>query len=305
MRIQYPLLLSTLLASGLCLSQEPRGSILGRVTDSSGALVAGAKVHAINVATNTGASSVTNEAGNYEIPYLLPGVYRFTAGLAGFKTSIQDKIELRVDDRLTLDFRLQVGEAKESITVTGETPLLDVANANVGTTVDQQRLADLPISGGNPVYLVRLSAGVISMTVPGAGADPFDLTGASYNLVVNGTRNAASELTLDGIANMSGTGSANFSPPRDLVQEFRVNAASFDASMGHATGAVINVSMKTGTNMLHGTASFSDSRIRALEWFSDNWLYNPTTGRLLPKSALRPTPDSTRTTGAAPCSAHW
>src|SRR3954454_8482690 len=118
------LLVAASLGATFCYGQESRGAIRGRVTDSSGAVVVGTKVHATNVATNIGASSVTNDHGDYEIPYLLPGIYRVATEMGGFKQGVRDQIELRVNDRLTLDFTLQVGDTAESVVVTGETPLI-------------------------------------------------------------------------------------------------------------------------------------------------------------------------------------
>ena len=255
--------------------QESRATILGRVADSSGAVVVGAKVQATNVATNTGAASVTNEQGNYEMPYLLPGVYKVQVELTGFKKSVRDGIELRVADRMTLDFTLELGPVSESIVVTGETPLLESATASIGMIMDQQRIAQLPVVGGNPFYLARLSPGVISSGGRGAG-NPMD-QGSGADIIVNGTRTDTSEVTLDSSPNMSQR-NTSFSPPQDLVQEFKIHTATFDASLGHSAAAVTNVSTKSGTNTLHGTGYFNDSRVRAVPWFTNRFIYDPQTG---------------------------
>jgi hypothetical protein len=100
------LLTAALLNGGLCLAQESRATIMGRVTDPSGALVPGAKVRAVNLATNAGGASVSNESGNNQVPYLLPGMYRVTVESSGFKTAVRDQLELRVSERVALDFSL-------------------------------------------------------------------------------------------------------------------------------------------------------------------------------------------------------
>jgi hypothetical protein len=261
--------------SSLSYAQDPRGAILGRVTDSSGALVSGAAVHATNTATNTTASSVTNQDGNYEIPYLLPGTYKVTAELQGFKTAVRDGIELRVADRLSIDFALTVGDVSQSVVVTGETPLLDTASASVGMVMDERRTSELPVVGGSAFYLARLAPGIVNAGSGRSAGNPMD-----YNSVggsVNGSRSSTSEITLDGVPDMYGRSSA-YVPPQDLVQEYKIVTAKYDASLGHAAGAVVNVSMQSGTNQLHGTAYYFDSRIRATPWFSNNWLYDPTSG---------------------------
>ena len=282
---RYMLAVATLLLSGVVASaQEARGSILGRVTDPSGAVVLGAKVQAINVATNAGAASVTNEQGNYEIPYLLPGVYRVEVEMQGFKKAVREGIELRVGDRITLDFTLEVGNVAESVVVTGETPLLEAANASIGMVMEERRVTELPIVGGNPFYLVRLTPGVISSGGRYAG-NPMD-QGAASDIIVNGTRTGSSEGAVDNLPNMAERNSV-LSPPQDMVQEFRIHTASFDAAIGHAAGAVTNVSMKSGTNTLHGSSSFFDSRIRAVPWFTNRFIYDPTTGPITPEKKKR------------------
>ncbi|MCL4402617.1 MAG: carboxypeptidase-like regulatory domain-containing protein, partial [Acidobacteria bacterium] len=127
--------------------------------DPTGAVIPGANVRAVNLATNAGGSSVTNQSGSFEIPYLLPGLYRVTVTSAGFKTLVRDQIELRVSDRLALDFALDVGNVGESVTVTGETPLLETTSASVSAVMNQQLLVDLPGVGGNPFYYTRLVSG--------------------------------------------------------------------------------------------------------------------------------------------------
>ncbi len=259
-------------------AQESRGAILGRVTDASRAVVAGAQVHALNTATNTGGSTATNSEGNYEIPFLLPGSYRFTVDMPGFKKLVKSGVELSVDDRLVLDLALELGSVAETVVVTAEAPMLEAATPSIGVIVDERQIAELPVAGGSPFYLSRLSPGVSSSGGHSPG-NPFDQGNASSSIIVNGTRSGSSEVSLDGASNMSGAGSA-YSPPQDLVQEFKIQTLAFDASLGHGTGAIVNVSIKSGTNAFHGSTYFFDSRIRATPWFLNNYLYNPTTGPL-------------------------
>ncbi len=268
------LLVSGLLAGGLCLGQESRATIIGRVADPTGALVPGANVRAVNLATNAGASSVTNQGGNFEIPYLLPGLYKVTVTAGGFKTAVRDQIELRVADRLALDFALELGGVGESVTVTGETPLLETATASVGAMMNQKLLVDLPGVGGNPFYYTRLVSGVINTATWGGGGP--QTVNESTQIVVNGTTNV-SEASLDGSPNM-GQRNLVFVPPRDLVQEWKMHTAAYDASLGHAAGATTNVSTKSGTNELHGTFYREDVLATVTPWFTNNYIYNPMTG---------------------------
>ncbi len=272
---KFAVLITILWGSSAVLAQDSRGWILGRVTDPSGAAVPRSRVVALNLATNTQLSGVSNSEGNYEIPYLIPGAYRVTAEMQGFNKAVRDNIEIRTADRLTLDFQLQVGALSDSVTVSAETPLLETATASSGMMMDERRVKELPVVGGNAMYLTRLSAGVVVSGGHSAG-NPTDLGGAT-GVIVNGVRDGNTEASLDGVPNMQGTSSA-YSPPQDLVQEFKVQTNNYDATIGRSAGAVVNVSMKSGTNALHGTGYLNDSRIRAVPWFSNGWLYNPTTG---------------------------
>ena len=269
--------------------QESRASITGRVADPTGAVIAGARVEAINVATNAGGASVTNEAGNFDVPYLLPGVYRLTVEMAGFKKSVRQGIELRVNDRANLAFTLEVGDVVESVVVTGEASLLETATSSVGMVMDERRINELPVVGGNAFYLARLSPGILSAGGRGNGQNPFDTGSATTTIIVNGTRSGSSEVTLDGSPNMFENQIA-YAPPQDLVQEFRIHAAAYDASLGHAAGAVVNVSLKTGTNTLHGTGYLFDSRIRSIPWFLSRFLYDPNTGPITEQKRQQASP---------------
>jgi hypothetical protein len=256
-------------------AQESRATLLGRVTDPSGAVVVGASVRAVNIATNTAASSVTNHNGNYEIPYLLPGDYRVEVELSGFKKAVRANVELHVADRQALDFALEVGGVSETVTVGAQSDVLDTASASVGTVMQARQASELPVVGGNAFYLARLTPGVLSSAGRSAG-NPMD-TGAGTDIIVNGVRSGASEITMDGVPNMAERDGA-LPPIQDLVQEFKIQTATFDASIGHAAGAVTNVSLKSGTNKLHATSYGFYSRWRAVPWFTNKFIYDPTTG---------------------------
>ena len=252
--------------------QESRATLIGRTTDPSGAVIAGATVHATNTATNATVSTTSNESGNYEIPYLLPGDYRVAVEIKGFKKAVREGIELHVSDRLTLDFALELGDVAESVTVKGDTPLLEAATASIGLVMEERRVAELPVVGGNPFYLARLSPGVLANGGRSAG-NPMD-NGAATGVIANGTRANSSEASVDGIPNMTNR-SAVFSPPQDLVQEFKMHTVDYDASIGHAAGAFTNVSMKSGTNTLHGSAYYDYSNWRSIPWFTSRFLADP------------------------------
>ncbi len=261
--------LFTLCLNVTAFAQESRAVIVGRVTDASGAAVPGAKVIAKSLDTNVTTSSVCNAEGSFQINYLQPGPYKISVEMTGFKTASRDAVAVRVGDRLALDFALEVGAVSDTVNITTEAPLLDTTSANAGMVIDGKRAAELPVVGGNAFYLSRLAPGVTTAGGRSAG-NSFDY-GSGSNLIGNGSRSGTSEVTLDGSPNMFER-STSFSPPQDLVAEFKIQTTSYDASIGHASGALTNVSVKSGTKDLHGTVYMNDSRLRAIPWHTNRFL---------------------------------
>jgi hypothetical protein len=241
-------------------AQEARGTITGTVKDATQAVVPGATVKITNVAMGTTVSLPANEAGFFRAPYLIPGTYRIVVENTGFKKYIRDGIVLQVNDTLELDIQLEVGGAEETVTITGGSPTLETATASMGQVVDSRRVAELPIGHGDPYALIGLAGGV-SFSRSQRLDRPFEPTHI-VGYTVDGTRANRSDLTIDGAASTAtaNTGEviASFVPPQDLVQEFKVQTATFDASFGNTEGGVTNLSVKSGTNQFHGTASYSN-----------------------------------------------
>lgn len=254
-RIRIGLFVMGLLAcvSALAFAQEFRGSIAGRVTESSGSAVANAQVVVTNISTNNSVSSVTDGNGEFKLLYLIPGAYRLSVEAPGFKKSIRQGLEVRVGDKLELDVALEVGAVTDSVNVTADAPLLEAGSASAGQVIDQRRISELPLSDGNPFVLSRLASG-ISYVGDLKFSRPFDNAGTS-GIVADGAP-GRNEFTLDGVPNMAsggGLGRVAFVPPADAVQEFKVETASYDAQSSHTAGATVNVTLKSGTNRLHGT----------------------------------------------------
>lgn len=137
----------------LC-GQETRGALLGRVTDPTGAVVVGAKVDVTNTATGVHATTTTNGSGDYILPFLIPGPYSITATMPGFKTYTRSGIDVRVSDRITIDVAMELGQAAESVNVSGEAPLVDTSTASVGRVVDSRTGRDVPplVQGGRAQF---------------------------------------------------------------------------------------------------------------------------------------------------------
>lgn len=256
------ILLTCLLAlvhTGQMLAQESRGAIVGKVLDATGGVIPGATVAATNKAMGTVTSVVTNSEGFYQLAFLLPGMYQLSAEMPGFKKVVRE-IEVRVNDRIEVDVTMEVGAPDQIVTVTDETPLLNTASASVGQVVDSRRIAELPIGHGDPYALIGLTGGV-TFTGSARLDRPFEPTHI-VGYAMDGTRGNRSDLTIDGAASTA-TANANevistFVPPQDLVQEFKVQTATFDASFGNTEGGVTNLSIKSGTNKFHGTGYYSN-----------------------------------------------
>ena len=225
--------------------QDSRGTILGRVTDSSGAVVPAAAVQAANIATGVVIRSSTNNEGNFHIPFLIPGTYRVTAEKEGFKRFVHDGIELNVNARLELNMALELGALAETMTVTGEAPLLDTTNASIGRVVDSKETRELPLNHGNPYNLIRLSGGV-NFTDQAIKDQPWQTLNTNYAMA--GSRGGKTEFTLDGASNTlhdqaRGSVASAWTPSSDTVAEFKVQTATFDVTTGQTEGGVINISL--------------------------------------------------------------
>ncbi len=262
-----------LLVAGAAWSQDARGTLLGRVSDPSGALIPGAQVVVTNVAMGTKAVITTNAEGYYVAPLLPPGVYQVEASAQGFKKALRSNIEVRIGDRLDISFALEVGASDQTVTVTAEAQLLNSETASAGTVIDSKRVASLPLSYGNPFLLIGLTAGV---TFNGSVRldRPFEPTHI-VNFSMGGTRGNLNDITIDGApttATANGNEvTASYVPPTDIVQEFKVQTATFDAQFGQTQGGVTNISIKSGTNQLHGTARYQFYRpsLWANDWFNN------------------------------------
>ena len=271
-------LVLVVLSLGVLSSQDSRGRVNGRVTDSSGAVVPNVEVTLTNTETGVKATGRTNHSGTYDIPYVQPGTYGLAAAAPGFKSFVRRGLEVRVGDSLSIDIGMEVGQVTESVTVSGEVSQLESSTASVGRVVDSKRILDLPLPGGNALSLARLAPGVVNLSAPNhPSLGP--AVEVMSNLSVNGVRSGNTEFTVDGTPSMWGTNAA-FAPPTDLVAEFKVQTAAYDASIGRSPGGNINVVLRTGTNQLHASLSWfhNNQHLQAIDLFQKQALYNPATG---------------------------
>jgi hypothetical protein len=242
--------------------QETRGTILGRVTDPSGAGVTNAKVTATNVATNEQTEVETSAGGDYTVPFVRPGRYTVEVSASGFKKVVRENVEVRVGDKITVDVPMEVGNVVESVVVKDAPPLIETATASRGAVIDNVRVTELPLNGRNPINFTNLSPGVVYNGNP-QFTRPFD-NGDNINFSINGGVRQSNAFLLDGAPNDAITdtstdrtrGNLNIAyiPTVDAVQEFKVITNFYDAQYGRTGGGIINVSTKSGQNDLHGTA---------------------------------------------------
>jgi Carboxypeptidase regulatory-like domain/TonB dependent receptor-like, beta-barrel len=230
--------------------QETRGTLLGRVTDQTGGVIVGARVEAANTDTGVRSAVTANESGDFLLPYLIPGPYSLTVEAPGFKKSVRPGISVRVNERITIDVMLEVGQAAETLQVTAETPLLDTSTTSIGQVIDSRTILELPLKDGMVLIMATLSPGVLFLPQSPGYVRPFD-TSSPSQLSIDGTRAGSSEYMLDGAPNMQRAEVA-YSPPPGVVDEFKIQSATFDAAYGYMAGGALNMSLKSGTNDLHG-----------------------------------------------------
>lgn len=242
---------SLLIACSLLSAQEFRANISGTVTDPSGAPISGARVEAISAERQVRYEALSNDAGIYLIRFLPPGVYSLTVQKEGFKRAQRDRLTAQGADRLSVDIRMEIGGVTESVTVTGETPLLATETASRSVTLEQKYVDDLPTSGRNVYQLLFSQPGVIKT---GGYWGSFELYafGNMNGIMINGGRSGENETLIDGVSSVRGSRSASFAPALNAIQEVTMLTNSYDASFGRFGGGVTSIVLRTGTNQLHG-----------------------------------------------------
>ncbi len=249
--VAMPLMIPVLLTPSAS-AQEFRGTISGTVVDPTGAAIPGAAVVIRETNTGTINNTKSDSAGQYVVPFLLPGNYSITITLQGFQQVTRGGITLQSQEHPIINLTLAVGDTTQTVTVNTDAPLLDQANASVGQVISAESVADLPLNGRTPTTLTELSVGVITTAAPQI-VHPFD-NAAGNSWSIGGTPNQVSEVLLDGSPDLTLLGALAYAPTQDSVQEVSVRPFDTDASFGHTIGGVINQITKSGTNAFHGTA---------------------------------------------------
>jgi hypothetical protein len=249
------------------------GSISGRVTDPQGAVVPGVKVEAINDATNARQESTTNSSGYYELLNLAPGSYTVEAGIASFKKLVRKGVTVEVDDRISLDLGLEIGQASETVEVTESAPLLRASDAQTGEVINHTLIQALPQLNRDPLQLL-----IVSGNVQGSGkrADGMGRAGFSNDPMngddtrLNGGRTQGIDYLVDGITAGTGAehGVSGTTPNMDAVAEFKVITNGLSAEYGRVSGGLVEVVTRSGGNRLHGQLFeyFENDHLNANSW---------------------------------------
>lgn len=255
-------------------SQEFRGTIAGTVTDPNGAVVPGAKITVRNKATNAATNVVSNDSGAFTVLFLIPGDYSVTVVNEGFKTSTRESVQVKVDDRATVDFTLEIGTTAE-VNIVGDAELIERGSVTTGTQISRRQVEELPLAEGAPYTLATQAPGIVY-----TGDPNFQGPTANGNLAgfrSNGTvgnqvnKSGGNVINLDGSPNLAYDGQVAFTPPSAATQEFKVQTNSFDAQMGFTAGATVSVATKSGTNQFHGEGYLYDrDRSRTANNFFNN-----------------------------------
>jgi hypothetical protein len=235
-------------------AQFEAGTVVGTIHDPSGAVVVGCKVVLENVGTGVTVEARSDSNGSYEFVNQHLGTYRVRAEMSGFQNLTTDTFQVTVNARQRVDLTLQVGQATQNVTVTGAAALLETDSSSRGQVINQAEMHELPLNGRAYADLTLLSPGVAKSPLENGQSD--SSRDASFN--VNGGRSEQNNFMLDGIDNNAyGTSNQGFSNQviqanPDALAEFKVETNNYSAEFGRASGAVINATIKSGTNQLHG-----------------------------------------------------
>src|SRR3984957_830550 len=251
-------------------AQKDAGTIVGLVRDASGAVVSGAKVTVEDVDRGVQMTLSTNGDGEYVASPLHIGRYRVTVEKTGFKKAVSELVELNVQDRVAINVALQVGEISEQMVVTGTAPLLETETSELGQVVDQKRVSNLPLNGRNFAQLALLTAGT-APSEPGARDE------GGFGFSANGARSLQNNFLLDGVDNNSNLpdllNETNYviQPSVEALEEFKVQTNAYSAEFGRGNGAIINATIKSGTNQFHGSAYefLRNEKLDAKNFFDD------------------------------------
>jgi len=253
-------------------AQVDQGSIVGTVTDTTGAVVANAQATLLNTDQGLTLDVTTNDSGEFTFSPVRIGNYTLTINAKGFARTTQQNLTVNVGQRLLVNVQLKLGSSTETVEVNAAPPQLQTEESSVGQVMTEKSVNSLPLNGRNFTFLAQLGAGTQTPQADTRG------NAASGAFSANGLRPAQNNYLLDGIDNNSNAvdflNGTNFIvlPPVDAISEFKVQTANFSAELGRSAGAVLNATIKSGTNSIHGAAweFFRNDVLDAADWFENN-----------------------------------
>lgn len=239
--------LLTITAHSLLLGQSPQATISGIVTDSTGAIIPGVQVTAINPATTQRTTAMTNGQGFFVLTQLAIGEHIVEAEKAGFKKFVRRDLTLTTGATVALDIQLEIGETNESVTVTGETSLLQTRTSDVSTLIESKTVQDLPLGDRRTLNIIKLTGAAVFVAYDSGGKPNFSLAGG---------RTQSQMFWIDGGSGQNmrlGIGQVDIDPPVETVQEVKVLSNNYAAEYGGSAGGVIIATTKSGGNQFHGS----------------------------------------------------
>lgn len=253
-------------------AQVDTGSIQGTIKDQTGGVIPNAKVSLTNEGTNFTIATTTGGDGSYIFTPVKIGEYTVTAEAQGFAKAVQTHLTLNINEALVADMTLKPGEVTQTVEVTAAPPALQTQNASVGHVVSSRTVNNLPLNGRNFTFLAQIVAGVNTPQADTRG------NAANGAFTANGVREDQNNYLLDGIDNNSDNvdflNGTNFVvlPPPDALSEFKVQTSDYDAQYGRAAGAILNATIKSGTNNFHGDVweFFRNDKLDAADFFEDS-----------------------------------
>ena len=260
------------LSASVALAQDTTGTILGTITDASGAVLPGVTVTVKNTDTSQSRTIVTDDGGRYRVPLLAPGHYEVTAQISGFQTMVRSGITVTVGQQAVVDARLSLGNVSESVTVEGAAPLVETTTGTISNVVTEAQLGSMPLNGRDITQLVLLQPGVVMSRSSVAGSN----VGQGTKMSVAGSRPSQNMFTLDGTAyndalNNTPASANGVMTGVETIKEFRVVTNAMSAEYGRAGGGVFNVVTKSGSNSFTGSAFefFRDDRLDGTNYFDE------------------------------------
>ncbi len=269
-----PMVLTIFTLSSLVHGQANQGAIAGVVEDSSGAVVAGAKLTATEKSTGTVYETVSTTAGSYRFPNVRIGTYDLSVTATGFKSPTLTGIVVQIATTAAVDVKLSAGGVNETVVVQSDAPTLQTESSDIGTVVSAKQILDLPLALGSTVQAMRSPEAFVFLTPGAVGPGSDSGNGGTFESKISGGQNYATEVLLDGSSTTRSENGSSFdetAPSVDAIGEFKVITSTLPAEFGRTTGGIESFSTKAGTNSYHGSAYdiFRNTALDANTWGND------------------------------------